>query len=413
MTVTALTPETAVVKTPDRAAELMAQAEADAIRVKAQAEAEKQRIANARAEMKLEAERAAHAKRLAELEAAKTKAEAETAKMLADAEAEAEAEADRAQEQQRTERTWKWGARGIYAVGLVIAAPIQFIAFWDPKRPFLLAAPALLEGLALVLAMGAAWAVAHRRDVMPYRIGIMIGAMIAAGINLWHGLSDPDIGLNAGLIGALASLGGPVVLMSYEHGIAQRRDGIPSWREKRDAKKAADAAKAETEAKEAEKKAAEVARVVEKAEAAAKAHAEQDRKDTDRKQRHPEVWEIAEALRSARGAETVTEQIWADAWYRVTGSKTVGITPDIEARSKAAQARMKAAVEGSLGDGDEDESAQVESQKHTNHDAVDKRRFNGGTPPRRTPGDTVPYADIARREMSVEQKRAAESDASA
>lgn len=264
-----------------------------------------------------------------------------------------------------------------------------------------------------MLAMGAAWAVAHRRDVMPYRIGIMIGAMIAAGINLWHGLSDPDIGLNAGLIGALASLGGPVVLMSYEHGIAQRRDGIPSWREKRDAKKAADAAKAETEAKEAEKKAAEVARVVEKAEAAAKAHAEQDRKDTDRKQRHPEVWEIAEALRSARGAETVTEQIWADAWYRVTGSKTVGITPDIEARSKAAQARMKAAVEGSLGDGDEDESAQVESQKHTNHDAVDKRRFNGGTPPRRTPGDTVPYADIARREMSVEQKRAAESDASA
>ncbi|MFE7268512.1 hypothetical protein ACFU9B_42185 [Streptomyces sp. NPDC057592] len=412
MTVTELAPETAVVTTPDRAAELMAQAEADAIRVKAQAEAEKQRIANARAEMKLEAERAAHAKRLAELEAAKTKAEAETAKTKADAEAEAEAEADRAQEQQRTERTWKWGARGIYAVGLVIAAPIQFIAFWDPKRPFLLAAPALLEGLALVLAMGAAWAVAHRRDVMPYRIGIMIGAMIAAGINLWHGLSDPDIGLNAGLIGALASLGGPVVLMSYEHGIAQRRDGIPSWREKRDAKKAADAAEAEARAKENEKTAAETARVAEKIAAAAKAKAEQERKDADRKERHLEVWEIAEALRSARGAETVTEQIWADAWYRVTGSKTVGITPDIEARSKAAQARMKAAVEGSLGDGDEDEFAQVESQKHKDPDAVDKRRFNGGTPPRRTPGDTVPYADVARREMSVEQKRAAESDAS-
>ena len=413
MTVTELTPETAVVKTPDGAAELMAQAEADAIRVKAQAEAEKQRIANARAEMKLEAERAAHAKRLAELEAAKAKAETETAKMLADAEAEAEAEADRVQEQQRTERTWKWGARGIYAVGLVIAAPIQFIAFWDRERPFLLAAPALLEGLALVLAMGAAWAVAHRRDVMPYRIGIMIGALIAAGINLWHGLSDPDIGLNAGLIGGIASLGGPVVLMSYEHGIAQRRDGIPSRRERRDAKKAAAAEVAEAKAKEKEKKAAETARNEERASAAAKALAEQQRRDTDRQQRHPGVWEVAEALRSARGAETVTEQIWADAWYRVTGSKTVGITPEIEARSKAAQARMKAAVEGALTDGDEDESVQVESQKDKDPDAVDKRRFNGGTPPRRTPGDTVPYADVARREMSAEQKRAAESDASA
>ncbi|MFD8851840.1 hypothetical protein [Streptomyces sp. NPDC059604] len=408
MTVTELSPETM----PDRAAELMAQAEADAIRVKAQAEAEKQRIANARAEMKLEAERAAHAKRIAELEAAKAKADAEAAKATAEAEAEAEAEADRVQEQQKTERTWKWGARGIYATGLVIAAPIQFIAFWDSKRPFLLAAPALLEGLALVLALGAAWAVAHRRDVLPYRIGIMIGALIAAGINLWHGLSDADIGLNAGLIGGIASLGGPIVLMSYEHGIAQRRDGIPSRRERRAERKAAAAEAAEAEAKAQEKKAAEAAREAEKKAALEKATAEQQRRDTDRQQRHPEVWEIAEALRSARGAETVTEQIWADAWYRVTGSKTVGITPEIEARSKVAQARMKAAVEGALADGDEDESAQVGSQKGKDPDAVDKRRFNGGTPPRRTPGDTVPYADIARREMSAEQKRAAASDAS-
>ncbi|MFE7427821.1 hypothetical protein [Streptomyces sp. NPDC057545] len=413
MTVTELRPETVPVEAPDRAAELMAQAEADAIRIKAEAEAEKQRIANARAEMKLEAERAAHTKRIAELEAAKAKAEAETAKTRTEAEAEAEAEAERVQEQQRTERTWRWGARGIYAVGLVIAAPIQFIAFWDPRRPFLLAAPALLEGLALVLALGAAWAVAHRRDVLPYRVGIMIGAAIAAGINLWHGVTDPDIGLNAGLIGALASLGGPVVLMSYEHGIAQRRDGIPSWRERRDEKKAAEAAAAEAAAKEKEKTAAEAAREAEKRAAAEKAQAEQTRRDTDRQGRHPEVWEIAEALRSARGAETVTEQIWADAWYRVTGSKTVGITPEIEARSKAAQARMKAAVEGSLPDGDEDESAQVQSQKHKDSDAVDKRRFNGGTPPRRTPGDTAPYADIARREMSAEQKRTATPDASA
>ncbi|MFE0654077.1 hypothetical protein ACFVZH_36585 [Streptomyces sp. NPDC059534] len=335
-------------QTESEVAKIKAQAEADAIRVQAEADAEKQRLANARAAMKLEAEKAAHAKRLAELEAARVKAEAEKAKAESEAEAQAQAEVDRAEEERRTEATWKWGARGIYAVGLVIAAPIQFLAFWDPARPFLVAAPALLEGLALVLAFGAAWAVAHRRDVMPYRIGIMVGALIAAGINLWHGMTDEAIGLNAGLIGALASIGGPIVLMAYEHGIAQRRDGIPSFREQRDAKKVAEKAEKEAAAKAAEKKATDEARAKEKEETQKRAEAEQQRRDTDRQQRHPEVWEVAEALRSARGAESVIEQIWADAWYRVTGSKTVGITPEIEARSREAQARMKAAVDGDL-----------------------------------------------------------------
>ncbi|MCX4720016.1 hypothetical protein OG818_30295 [Streptomyces virginiae] len=335
-------------QTESEVAKIKAQAEADAIRVQAEADAEKQRLANARAAMKLEADQAVHAKRLAELEAARVKAEAEAAKTEAAAEAQGQADLEREEEERRTETTWKWGARGIYAVGLVIAAPIQFIAFWDKERPFLVAAPALLEGLALVLAFGAAWAVAHRRDVMPYRIGIMVGALIAAGINLWHGMTDQSIGLNAGLIGALASIGGPVVLMAYEHGIAQRRDGIPSYRERRDAKKAAEKAEKEAAAKAAEKKAIDEARAKEKEENQKRAETEQQRKDKDRQERHAQVWEIAEALRSARGAEIVTEQIWADAWYRVTGSKQVGITPEIEARSRAAQARMKAAVDGDL-----------------------------------------------------------------
>ncbi|MGW3414583.1 hypothetical protein [Streptomyces sp. NPDC000888] len=384
---------------------MRAEAEAEAIRIKAKEEAEKLRIANARAAMKLEAEQAAHARKIAEQETARAKAEAEAKKTQEQADAEAQAEIERAEEQRRTENLWKWSARAIYAVGLIIAAPVQFIAFWDKHRPFLVAAPALLEGLALVLACGAAWAVAHRRDVMPYRVGIMIGAAIAATVNLWHGIADPAIGLNAGLIGALASIGGPLVLMAYEHGIAQRRDGIPSWRERRDVEKTEKAVAAEVAKKAAEKKAADEARAAEKKEAQERAQREQERKDADRKQRHPEVWEVAEALRSARGAEIVTEQIWADAWYRVTGSKLVGVTAEMEARSRAAQARMKAAVEGHLKHPDEDASSQVESQmpprEEKDPDAVDRRRFNGGVPPLRRGGDTAPYVDGARAQMSI------------
>jgi hypothetical protein len=115
------------------------------------------------------------------------------------------------------------------------------------------------------------------------------------------------------------------------------------------------------------------------------------------------VWEVAEALRSARGASVVTEQIWADAWYRVTGSKVVGVRPEMEADSKAAQARMKAIAEMPiLGD-----SSQVGSQKAPGSKKApgvpDGRRFNGGTPPLRRAGDTLPYCDAAKKQAALEQ----------
>jgi chemotaxis protein histidine kinase CheA len=388
-----------------------AQGKADAEKILAAEKAEKERIANERAAMRLARERADHEAHLAKKAAEKAKADAEREKAeLAAAEQEA-AEAERAAEQKRSENLWKWGARGIYLVGLIIAAPVQFLAFWDPQRPFLVAAPALLEGLALVLACGAAWAVAHRRDVLPYRIGIMAGALIAAGINLWHGLTDQAIGFNAGLIGAIASLGGPIVLMAYEHGIAQKADGIPSFRERRAAERARREQEAAREKARAERKAAEDKARAEKRAAEERAQEEQRRKDADRQQHHPEVWAIAEAMRSARGAQFVTEQIWADAWYRKTGSKTVGITAEIEAETRAAQARMKTATDVPIiGD-----FSLVDSQKGArpkkNPDAPDGRRNNGGTPPRRRPGDTQPYAPIARKQAALEQA-AARKDAS-
>lgn len=391
-----------------------AAAEADAARIKAEGEAraaellaaeqaEKDRIANERAAMRLEKEKAEHAAHLARKAAEKARSDAERAKADQAAADETAAEEQRIAEQERSEKLWKWGARGIYAVGLIIAAPVQFMHFWDPARKFLIAAPALLEGFALVLACGAAWAVAHRRDVAPYRIGIMISAVVAAVINLYGGLTDKAIGFNAGLIGALASLGGPIVLMAYEHGKAQQADGIPSRRERRAAKRAKAEADAAREKARRDKRDAEHAAAAAKQLAEARALEEQQRRDADRKASHEEVWAVADAMRSARGSQYVTEQIWADAWYRVTGCKTVGITPEIEAQSRAAQARMKVATDVPIiGD-----FAQVESQKgpraKKDPDAPDGRRNNGGTPPRRTPGDTTPYAPIARAQARLEQ----------
>lgn len=389
-----------------------AQGKADAERTLAAEQAEKDRLANERARLSSERKQADHDAYLAKKAAEKAKSESDKKKIeTAEAEEEA-AEAERVDEQKRTERLWKWGARGIYAVGLVIAAPVQLLHFWDPARKFLLAAPILLEGLALVLALGAAWAVANRRDVAPYRVGIMISAAIAAAINMHGGLTKPEIGFNAGLIGAIASLGGPIVLMAYEHGIAQKADGIPSFREKRAAEKKRTAEEKVKAQAKAEKKSAEEKAVKEKAEAEARARAEQERRDADRKASHPDVWDVADAMRSARGAEFVTEQIWADAWYRVTGSKHVGITADIEAQTRAAQARMKAATECPP----DDAASQVESQKAArpkkDPNAPDGRRFNGGVPPLRTRGDSAPYHPVTKAlAADTARQSAASSDA--
>ncbi|MFD5675593.1 hypothetical protein [Streptomyces sp. NPDC127040] len=382
-----------------KALQIEAEGKAKAAELAAREDAEKQRIANERAAMKLESERAVHAERVAKAAASASEAEAAAAKATRLAEAKAEQEENREKEERRTEATWKWSARGIYLTSLLIALPLQLKAFYSDDKPFMVAAPVLLEGLALVLAFGGAWAVAHRRDVLPYRIGIMAAALIAAGVNLWHGKVDPAIGIEAGIVGALASLGGPVVLMAYEHGIAQKRDGITSYRERRDERKAAAKAAREAEERAAEKRALEDQRTREKLDAELRADAEQKRKDADRQQAHPKVWEIAEAMRSARGLQFVTDQIWSEAWHRVTGSKVVGVWPELEAQSRAAQARMKNASEMPILGTFE----QVESQKGPREDGVDGRRFNGGTPPRRVPGDSQPHSPVARKQAVLEQ----------
>lgn len=401
----ALAEAEAIRKRADAEAEairIKAEGDADAARALAAEEAKKLRLTNERARLAQERKLVDHNAYVAKKNTEIAKSEAERAKAeQAEAEAVA-AEAQRVKEQERSERWWKWGARGIYAIGLIIAAPVQFMHFWDPKRPFLVAAPGLLEGLALALAFGAAWAVAHRRDAMPYRIGIMAGAVIAAGVNLYGGLTDAAIGFNAGLIGALASIGGPVVLMIYERGIAQKADGVPSRREKRTAAKEA-AAQAAAAAKAAADKAVaeEQSRLAAEA-AEARAKAEQTQRDDDRQAHHPEVWKVANSIRSARGCQSVTEQIWGEAWHRVTGFRQVGVTPDIDAQSRAAEARATTAAQapvlGSLSLID----SQIKRRQKKDSDAPDGRRNNGGTPPLRRPGDTQPYSQGARRQIGRE-----------
>ena len=402
----ALAEAEAIRKRADAEAEavrIKAQGEADAEKIRAAEEAERQRLLNNQKRMKQEREQADHDAYLAKKAAETAKANAQKEKDDKAAEEEAEREAQQLADQERTERIWKWGARCIYAVGLIIAGPVQFLDFWDPARKFLVAAPALLEGLALVLACGAAWAVAHRRDVLPYRIGIMFGAVIAAAINLHGGLTNPAIGFNAGLIGAIASLAGPIVLMTYEHGIAQKADGIPSWRDRRATDRAKAEADAAREKARAEKQAAEERAAADKAAAQKRAEEEQARKDADRKASHPDVWEVADAIRSARGSAFVTEQIWAESWLLVKGCKTVGITPEIEEMSQAAQFRMRTVTEAPI----KGPLSLIESQKaprsKRDPDAPDGRRNNGGTPPVRQPGQTAPYTPIARKQAALEQ----------
>jgi len=384
------------------AARIEAEGKAEAERIKAVEQAEKDRIANERAAMRLEKERADHEAYLAKKAAEAAKSQAEKEKTEQAEQEQAERDARQQAEQERSERWWKWGARGIYAVGLIIAAPVQFMHFWDPQRPFLVAAPALLEGLALVLAFGAAWAVAHRRDVAPYRVGIMLGAAIAAGINLYGGLSDPAIGFNAGLIGAIASLGGPIVLMAYEHGIAQKADGIPSWRERRAAEKAEEELTAAREKARADRLAADAKAAAEKAAREKAAEEEQARKDADREAKHPDVWEVADQIRSARGSRFVTDQIWAESWLLVTGSKTVGIRAEIEAQARAAQAHMRTVTDAPVLGEISLISSQIKTRQKKDPNAPDGRRNNGGTPPVRRPGDTQPYSEVARRQIGRE-----------
>lgn len=404
------------------AVDLVAQAEADAIRTKAYADAEEQR---ARAEAEAEALRikAEGEAKAAEIKAAedarklklandKAAARAIEEQVARDARI-AESERKRAaaergqqdderahQEQQQTAAaaeadvakaatTWRKYAIAFYAVCAIVALPVQIAAFWDRDAPWLVIAPLMLEGAALVVTKGAAAAVAANRPHWHYRTVAWVFAFIAAGINLKHGLDAFDPATAFGT--AFASLAGPGVWDLHEHGRIRRRDGALTRRQRKAQSAAAKAelkrSAAEESRKAGEKEAAEKA-AREDAEALANSRAEE----------FPEVWDEAEKIAAAVGEITVTEAVWKRAYRNIQGTEPGESIESITARRKA-EARVAAALSGTpVATLSKNKNAQRANQMPR------AQRGPARRPPVRRPGDTAKYVEAARKQASIAAK---------
>ncbi|MDQ0694244.1 hypothetical protein [Streptomyces sp. W4I9-2] len=413
---------------PAPAVDLVAQAEADAIRTKAFADAEEQR---ARAEAEAEALRL---KAEGEAKAAEIKAVEEARKLkLANDKAQARAieeqaardariaksnreraEAERGQqdderarqEQQQTAaaaeadvakatKVWRKYAIGFYAVCAIVALPVQIAAFWDENAPWLVIAPLMLEGAALVVTKGAAAAVAANRPHWHYRTVAWVFAFIAAGINLKHGLDAFDPATAFGT--AFASLAGPGVWDLHEHGRIRRRDGVLTRRERRAAKKAA-------------KRAAEEKAAAELFEAERQAHLENaardaaDKLDADRKEMFPRVHAHALKLAADLGETAITPAIWKQAKLDVDGAGPGESDEILRMRNRAAEkvaaARLNKPV-STLGD-------KASSQRASQIPVAKKPRVYNppARPGRRRPGDTPKYVEAARKQASIAARNA-------
>ncbi|MFF8589984.1 hypothetical protein ACF061_00850 [Streptomyces sp. NPDC015220] len=369
----------------------LAEAEADAIRTKAEEEARKLRLANDRQERKAREDDAATEARIAE--SRKRKADADRAREDADrraAEQQAAAAAEAAEITEAEDR-WRGYARSFYIVCAIVALPVQVAAFYNPKALWLMAAPLMLEGGAWVVLKGAAAAVASHRPHWHYRLIAWMLAFLAAGINLWHGLSAFDPATAIGT--AFASIAGPGVWDLHEHGRIRKRDGVPSRRERRAAEKAAKAEAAQRAAEEAQQQAQK--------EAAAKATAETSKQLAERRKTHfPKVWEHAVKLAADLGETTVTQAIWERAKLDVEGAKP-GESAEVLRMRNAAELRVEAARQKRPVNGS---TQQVASQVPG---AKKSRVYN---PPsrrgRRTKGD-VKYTPGARRQAAITAKQTA------
>ncbi|WP_432077802.1 hypothetical protein [Streptomyces sp. YPW6] len=370
---------------------IKAEGEAKAAEIKAAEEARKQKIANDKAQARAIEEQAARDARIAKSN--RERAEAERGQQdderarQEQQQNEAAAEADVA----KAASTWRFYAVMFYAVCAVVALPVQIAAFWDPNAWWLVIAPLMLEGAALVVTKGAAAAVAANRPHWHYRAVAWVFAFIAAGINLKHGLDAFDPATAFGT--AFASLAGPGVWDLHEHGRIRRRDGVPTRRERRAAMKAAERAASEKAAEEArkasEKEAAEKA-AREAAEALANSRAEE----------FPEVWDEAEKIAAAVGEITVTQAVWVRAYRNIMGTEPGESIESITARRKA-EARVAAALSGTpvatL-------SKSKNAQRVIQVKAPGKRSSYRPTPPRRKPNDTPKFHPVARA-LAADAKR--------
>ena len=359
---------------------IKAQAEADAVRAEAEETARRLRLANDRTERKDREAAAASEARIADSDRKRDEAERarDEARRLADEQQQAEKSV--AKEVETADEKWRSYAIRFAIVCGIVSLPVQMSFFWNPKAPWMAAAPIMLEGAAWVVHRGARAAAVSKRPVWHYRTIVWLLAFIAAGVNLYHGLHSFDPG--TAVATAFASIAGPGVWDLHEHGRIRKRDGAKTRRER---KAAEGAAKAEAKQKAAEEKrlAAEKAAADKVAEQAAAKLA------ADREQRFPKVWDHALKLAADLGEVGVTEAIWAQAKLDVEGAKPGESAETIRMRN-AAQTRVEAARE----------RRPVNTlSKTTNAQRVIQtpRSSYKPVPPRRTPGDTPRYSRAAGR----------------
>ncbi|MGV0098269.1 hypothetical protein [Streptomyces californicus] len=370
---------------------IKAEGEAKAAEIKAAEEARKLKLANDKAAARALEEQAARDARIAESERKRAAAERgqqedERAHWEQQQNA-AAAEADVA----KAAKTWRRYAIFFYAVCAVVALPVQIAAFWDRDAPWLVIAPLMLEGAALVVTKGAAAAVAAGRPHWHYRAVAWLFAFIAAGINLKHGLDAFDPATAIGT--AFASLAGPGVWDLHEHGRIRRRDGVPTRRERHAARKAEKDLAAAKAAREAREEAREQARQ-EAIEALEERLAEQ------RAEEFPNEWKYALKLAIAKGETTVTEPIWEQTWADLHAANP-GVTANIVSARNAAAKQMQRVLER---DPAHTPSKSTSSQRVIQVKAPARRSSYRPTPPRRKPNDTPKFHPVARA-LAADAKR--------
>jgi chemotaxis protein histidine kinase CheA len=389
------------------AARIEAEAKAEAIRAKAEAEAERLRLANERNRMALEEKQAAHARKLAELQAEQEEIDRQAAAARKKADDEATAEAEEQRKQQEAEAAtlaeiaaaddkWrKYAIRFAFICGIV-SLPVQMSFFWNPRAPWMAAAPVMLEGAAWVVHRGARAAVANRRPVWHYRTIVWLLAFVAAGVNLYHGLHSFDPG--TALATAFASIAGPGVWDLHEHGRIRKRAGVLTRRERKAQQAATKRVAAE---KAAEKRfAAEREAYIEHAEREAVA-----KLATDREEHFPEVWEHALKLAAALGETPVSEATWRRAWFDTNGAEP-GEELDTVRNRRAAVTRMEKA----LGEAPANTPSKVTNAQRSSHLSPSQTKPRTSPrpkpiPPRRTRGDSAPFHPIAKRAQAVDVRR--------
>lgn len=372
-----------------------AEGNARAAEIRAAEETRKEKIANDKAEMQAREREAASNARIAEANRRRAEAERAAEKARADEEAEQAAATEHAAEVATADAKWRAYAIWFAFVCGVVSLPVQMSFFWTPKAPWMAAAPLMLEGAAWVVHRGARAAVANRRPVWHYRTIVWLLALLAAGVNLYHGLHSFDPG--TAVATAFASIAGPGVWDLHENGRIRKRDGVLTRRERKAQEKAEAAAAKEKAAREAAAKADK--------EAAAKAAREAAEKlAKDREESFPEVWAHALKLAAALGEATVTEAVWRRAHRDVEGTDPGDSAEAQQLRNKAQRRMLDARADAP------DKTVWKGTETATNAQrAIQVKAPRAGStykpvPPRRTKGDTAPFHPVAKA-LAADAKR--------